>query len=92
MGRQQATRATKHALHRPTVGVPRPHLDTRPVHLAAPDHEDTLRPAGDGVTAPLLQPHRLSQYWVRPSLYILFTIYITLYYIHISHINFQTSL
>lgn len=63
MGRQPAARAAQHALHRPAVGVPRAHLDARPVHLAAPDHEDPLRPPGDGVAAPLLQPHRLSQYW-----------------------------
>lgn len=49
VGGQQAARAAQHALHRPAVGVPRAHLDARPVHLAAPDYEDTLRASRDGV-------------------------------------------
>lgn len=58
------------------MGVSRTHLDARPVHLAAPDYEDTLRPAGDGVAEAVLKPHRLSQYWVRPSLYYIILLFV----------------
>lgn len=82
MGRRPSASAAQHALHRPALGVPRAHLDARPVHLAAPNHEDTLRPSRDGVPEALLKPHRLSQYWVRPLLYyiILLSIYLHMTY------------
>lgn len=75
MGWQQAPRASQHALHRPALGVPSPHLDARPLHLAAPDHEDPLGSPRNGVLETLLQPHRLSQYWVRLSIYLLFLLF-----------------
>lgn len=68
MGRHKTPPACGHSLYRPAVGVPTADLDAGPVHLAAADHEDNVRAAGDGVLETLLQQHRLSQYWVRPVL------------------------
>lgn len=79
MGRHKTPPACGHSLYRPAVGVPTADLDAGPVHLAAADHEDNVRAAGDGVLETLLQQHRLSQYWVRPVL--LFNLIIACHYI-----------
>lgn len=68
VARATTARPQGDAVYRPALGVPPADLDAGPVHLAAADHEDPLRAAGDGLTAALLQRHRLSQYWVRPFL------------------------
>lgn len=47
------------------MGIPTTNLDAGSVHLATADHENPVRPAGDGFIATLFQQHRLSQYRVR---------------------------
>lgn len=66
MGGAPTQRSARQVLHRPALGVPPADLDARPVHLAAADHEDSLRAPGDGFAEAVRQRHRLSQYWVRP--------------------------
>lgn len=65
MGRDAPEGATGHALHRPALGVPAVNLDPGPVYMAAADHENTISTSRNGVVTIVLQPHRLSQYWVR---------------------------
>lgn len=66
MGGHETECAFQQIVYRPTLGVPSAHLDARPVHMATADYEDPFRPTRDGIAQTLCQPHRLSQYWVRP--------------------------